>query len=127
MTSKTTSRRERFPHETVSEALERSIRNASHLKAKDSAAIAAARELAWRIDNWNALAERALHDANESGKRPAVPQNDNTSLPTFLKYCTSLGLVPEEDKPAKPTRAKATRMAEPTVADEFEEYLANIG
>lgn len=127
MTARTTApKRERFPHETISEALERSIRNASHLRAKDSATIAAARALAWRIDHWDELARRALEDSNESGRRPAVPQNDNTSLPTFLKYCASLGLVPEEDKPSRSARSKQPRGPEPTVADEFEEYLAKI-
>lgn len=117
----------RFPCESVSDALERSLRNAKHLRAKDSAAIAAARALAWRIDHWDELAERALEEVSGSGRRPSVPQNDNTSLPTFLKYCSSLGLVPEGEKPARPGRSKVKEPAPASVADEFEEYLSKVG
>lgn len=118
----------RFPHESVSDALERSLRNAKHLRAKDAATVAAARSLAWKIDHWDELAEQAISDAEAKGKgaRPAVPQNDNTSLPTFLKYCAALGLVPEEEKPAKPARGKAAKPEATPVADELEEYLAKI-
>ena len=89
---------------------------------------AAARALAWKIDHWDELAEQAISDAEAKGKgaRPAVPQNDNTSLPTFLKYCAALGLVPEEEKPAKPARGKAAKPEATPVADELEEYLAKI-
>lgn len=119
---------ERFPLESVSDALERSLRNAKHLLAKDAATVAAARALAWKIDHWDELAEQAISDAEAKGKgtRPAVPQNDNTSLPTFLKYCAALGLVPEEEKPAKPARGKAAKPEATPVADELEEYLAKI-
>ena len=74
------------------------------------------------------IAEQAISDAEAKGKgtRPAVPQNDNTSLPTFLKYCAALGLVPEEEKPAKPARGKAAKPEATPVADELEEYLAKI-
>jgi len=117
-----------FPQETVADALERSLRNAKHLRAKDAATVAAARALAWKIDHWDELAEQAISDAEAKGKgtRPAVPQNDNTSLPTFLKYCAALGLVPEEEKPAKPARGKAAKPEATPVADELEEYLAKI-
>lgn len=122
------SKSERFPIESVSEALERSLRNAKHLRAKDAATVAAARALAWKIDNWDELAHQAIDDAEEKGKgaRPAVPLNDNTSIPTFLKYCTALGLTPEEEKPAKPARGKAAKPEATPVADELEEYLAKI-
>lgn len=119
---------EKFPHESVSEALERAIRNAKHLRAKDAALIAAARSLAWKIDNWDRLAKIALEDALEDGSRPAVPANDNTSLPTFLKYCSSLGLTPamgaatamrpEETPPAKKKPRKKT---------DFETYMERFG
>lgn len=117
-----------FPQETVVDALERSLRNAKHLRAKDAATVAVARALAWKIDHWDELAEQAISDAEAKGKgtRPAVPQNDNTSLPTFLKYCAALGLVPEEEKPAKPARGKAAKPEATPVADELEEYLAKI-
>ena len=114
------SKSERFPTESVS--------NAKHLRAKDAATVAAARALAWKIDHWDELAEQAISDAEVKGKgaRPAVPLNDNTSIPTFLKYCAALGLTPEEEKPAKTVRAKSVNAEETPVADELEEYLAKI-
>lgn len=117
-----------FPQESVSAALERSLRNAKHLRAKDAATVAAARALAWKIDHWNELAEQAIADAETKGKgaRPAVPLNDNTSIPTFLKYCAVLGLTPEEEKPVKTVKAKSSKTLDTPVADELEEYLAKI-
>lgn len=101
---------ERFPHETLSEALERSLRNARQLKAKDAATVAAARSLARRIDCWDELAKLALEQAGN--KRAAVPQNDNTLLPTYLKYCDALGLTPESPPPAKSATSAPTARAE---------------
>ncbi|GAA6124214.1 hypothetical protein BPY_23220 [Bifidobacterium psychraerophilum] len=106
---------DRFPDSTVCDALDRSIRNAKHLRAKDSAAIAAARALAWKIDHWDRLAEIALERAHEDGSRPTIPQNDNTSLPAFLKYCDALGLITKEvavEKPADGTKTDKSK-AEP--------------
>lgn len=117
-----------FPQESVSEALERSLRNAKHLRAKDAATVAAARALAWKIDNWDELAHQAIEDAEEKGKgsRPAVPLNDNTSLPTFLKYCDCLGLTPEESPAAKPARPAKPELAKP-VRNDFEAYMKKYG
>lgn len=84
-----------FAMESVSDALERAIRNASHLRARDAAAVAAARKLARKIDAWDTIVDWAIEDASDSG-RPLVPANDNVSLPTFLKYLDSLGLVPPQ-------------------------------
>jgi len=86
----------RFVEESVSDALERSIRNAKHLRAKDAAAVAAARKLARKIDAWDVIVDWAIDDADQAGDgaRPKVPANDNTSLPTFLRFCESLGLTP---------------------------------
>lgn len=83
--------------ESVSDALERSIRNAKHLRAEHSAPVAAARMAARRLD---------LLDQNGweiDGKL------DNVTLPTFLKYCQALGLIPELAEPAvarKPSAGK---------------------
>ena len=41
----------RFPHESVADALERSLRNAKSLRAENAAVVAAARILAARIDS----------------------------------------------------------------------------
>lgn len=92
----------KFAEESVSEALERSIRNAPHLRARHSAAIAAARKLARKIDAWDTIVDWALEDAAETrGARPAVPANDNVSLASFGKYLDMLGLVPDDVDPAK--------------------------
>ena len=89
----------RFAEESVAEALERSIRNAPHLRARHSAAVAAARALARKIDAWDEIVEWANEDAAETGGRPRVPANDNVSIASFGKYLDMLGLVPD-DAPA---------------------------
>lgn len=71
-----------------------SVAAATHLTASDSAAVEAARALARKIDAWDVIVEWAVEDATESESRPKVPQNDNVSLASFLKYCESLGLTP---------------------------------
>lgn len=89
-----------FAKETVSEALERAIEAATHLTARDAAGIAAARALAAKIDAWDTIVQWAKEDAGPVG-RPTVPNNDNVSLPTFLKFLDALQLVPPAEK-AKP-------------------------
>lgn len=89
-----------FEQQSVSEALERSIANAKHLRARHSATIAAARALARKIDAWDVIVEWALDDAEQMKKRPAVPTNDNVSIASFLKYLDALGLTPEDEAPA---------------------------
>lgn len=59
----------------------------------DAGAVAALLALARKIDAWDEIVELATDQANE-GRRPTVPQHDNTSLPTFLRYCEALGLTP---------------------------------
>lgn len=91
-----------FTSESVAEALERSLKNARHLRALDSGAVAAARALARKIDAWDVIVDWALEDVQErDGKgRPAVPANDNVSIASFLKYMEALGLTsPVELKP----------------------------
>lgn len=83
----------RFPDESVQDALERALRNAKHLKAVHAPAVAVMRSLAWKLDNWNTLAEIAIEESRETGGRPKVPQNDNVTAATFLKYCAALGLT----------------------------------
>jgi hypothetical protein len=79
----------------VREALEKSVAAASHLTPMDAGAVEAARALADKIDAWDAIVEWALDDAGDKpGARPAVPQNDNVSIPSYLKFCESLGLTP---------------------------------
>ena len=91
----------KFPSRNVAEALERSLKNAD-LKAVNSAVVAAARVLAERIDY---LTFSGFVD--ENGKL------DNVSLPTFLKYCQSLGLtLVEPAKVGRPAKAKPEPKAE---------------
>ena len=98
----------KFPEMKVSEALERSIRNLRGLSAKDSAIIAAARALARKIDAWDVIVDYAMEDMEDKAKgaRPAVPQNDNVSIATFLKYMQALGLTVDAVQKA-PAKAKS--------------------
>lgn len=99
----------KFEQLSVSEALERSIRNAKHLRAQHSATIAAARALARKIDAWDVIAQWAVEDAAEAKGRPPVPQNDNVSIASFLKYLDALGLTPEDAAPAARPGRPATK------------------
>ncbi len=84
-----------FDDESLLDALNRSLRNVKHLRARDAAAVAAARALAAKIDAWDEIVQWAVEDQSESGAaRPAVPANDNVSLGSFLKYLDALQLLP---------------------------------
>ena len=63
----------------------------------DAGAVEALLALAKKIDAWDEIVDLAMDQA-EDGRRPTVPQHDNTSLPTFLKYCEALGLTPATRK-----------------------------
>lgn len=94
----------------VEAALEEAIAKAraEHgVGAKDAATLAAARVLARKIDEeqsrWDYCfewAERWAEWVREGGdgelpkSPPKPPPMDNVSLPTFLRYCESLGLTP---------------------------------
>ena len=109
----------KFPHDSVADALERSLRNAD-LKAVHSAVVAAARVVAKRIDS---ICETGFID--ENGKL------DNVSLPTFLKYCQSLGLT--VDAPAKvgrPAKPKVESKPEARKSDkvvQMEDFMKRFG
>lgn len=109
----------KFPSRNVAEALERSLKNAD-LKAVNSAVVAAARVLAERIDY---LTFSGFVD--ENGKL------DNVSLPTFLKYCQSLGLT--VDAPAKvsrPAKPKVESRPEARKSDkvvQMEDFMKRFG
>ena len=109
----------KFPSRNVAEALERSLKNAD-LKAVNSAVVAAARVLAERIDY---LTFSGFVD--ENGKL------DNVSLPTFLKYCQSLGLT--VDAPAKvgrPAKPKVEPKPEARKSDkvvQMEDFMKRFG
>lgn len=83
------------------DATTEAIAAADHLKgaaAKQYAgAIEAVKALARKIDAWDVIVQWAIEDAAEAegrGVRPAVPQNDNVSLASYLKYMDTLGLTP---------------------------------
>jgi len=78
----------------VREALDAAVVAAAHLTPMDAGAIAAMRALADKIDAWDVIVDWANEDAVEHDGRPRVPANDNTSIPTFLRYCDALGLTP---------------------------------
>ena len=101
-----------FARESLSDGLERSIAAATHLTARDAGMVAAARALAARIDAWDVIVQWAIEDVTGEG-RPKVPANDNTSLPTFLKYLDALQLAPPAEK-AKP--GPASTASEPQQA-----------
>ncbi|WP_194294559.1 terminase small subunit [Leucobacter muris] len=95
-----------FVDESVTEAFERSVKNARHLRVRDAPAVAAARALARKIDAWDVIVDWALEDASETkGVRPAVPANDNVSIASFLKYLEKLKLLPPEAEGAGVTGA----------------------
>lgn len=112
-----------FAEESVAEALERSIRNAPHLRAKHSAAVAAARALARKIDAWDEIVEWANEDAAETGGRPRVPANDNVSIASFGKYLDMLGLVPEDTPTASGGGAAAATPKPPNQIDAMRKKL----
>ncbi|TDW31012.1 terminase small subunit [Cryobacterium psychrophilum] len=101
---------------TVVEATEISVQAASHLDrtGKDAGAVAAILALARKIDDWDAVVDHIMEQIAmdpESKMRP--PGVDNSSLPTYLKFCESLGLTPGSrgelsttGKPAAPTKVK---------------------
>lgn len=80
---------------SVLDATNRSIAKALEEKILDrdlhAAPIAAARHLAQRIDDTDTLADFLAVYATDNNLRP--PSQDNVSIPTFLKYCESLGLT----------------------------------
>ncbi len=80
----------------VYESFQAAVESADHVDANglDAGAVAAAGALARKIDEWDVIVEWAREDAAETESRPKVPANDNTSLPTFLRYCEALGLTP---------------------------------
>ena len=106
-----------FAAMSLAEALESALADAEHLGPKHAATVVAARALAERIDTWQTIVEWALEDAAESESRPKVPANDNTSLPTFLKYMEALQLVP----PAAPKAQAPKQEAAPEEAAPVEE------
>ena len=77
----------------ISDATEAAIKAATHLTVMDKGAIETLRFLAQKIDTEQTLRDMALDWAAEDEKR-RPPSVDNVSIPTYLKFCESLGLTP---------------------------------
>lgn len=92
--------------DSLLEATEAAVAAAAHLTDVDQGAVEVLLYLARKIDTEDRLRELALEWAEENKQRP--PSVDNVSVPTFLKYCESLGLTPAgrvklgEKKPEAP-------------------------
>lgn len=80
------------PQTPVLDALNDAVERAPHLGNLDKPAVEAARALARKIDLTDEYFEALAEDAAERKLKP--PAQDNVSIPTFLKYCESLGLTP---------------------------------
>ena len=76
----------------VADATESAIAAASHLTPMDVGAVETLRTLARKIDTEDELRGLALDYAAELQQKP--PSVDNVSIPTYLKFCESLGLTP---------------------------------
>lgn len=89
---------------SVFEATERSVAHAAASGALDAdlsaGPVAAVLALARKIDGWDAVVEAAMEGREEGAKLP-IPVHDNTSIPTYLRYCEALQLTPSK-MPAKP-------------------------
>ena len=115
-----------FAAQSLAEALESALAAADHLEPKHAATVAAAKALAEKIDTWQVIVEWALEDAAESESRPRVPANDNTSLPTFLKYMEALQLVPPTKSATAPTKPEPTVAAEPSEAESKDSKIISM-
>lgn len=90
----------------VLDATDKAIAAASHLTDMDAGAVEALRTLAMRIDTDDDLREAYL-EARGADAKPL--QLDNVSIPTYLKYCESLGLTPA----GREGKARAPKPAAP--------------
>ena len=102
----------KFADSCLEDALDRSLKNSKHLRARDAAAVKAARLLARKIDAWDQIVDWAIEDSADSGGRPAVPANDNVSIATFLKFMDALGLLPESDGQVSGGKQKSPQLSQ---------------
>lgn len=108
---------------SVEAALDRALAVADHLTDRDAATVAAARALARKIDAWGVIVDWALDDAADESRRPAVPQNDNVSLASFLKYMAALRLVPPTEETGSSVRP-VEGVAKGSGSSELDEWRA---
>lgn len=76
----------------VIDATEAAIAAAAHLTPMDAGAVEALRALARKIDGADEYFMELAFEAEDRKSRP--PSQDNVSIPTYLKFCESLGLTP---------------------------------
>lgn len=93
----------------LEEATQAALGAAAHVTDADKGAVEALLVLARRIDQDEERWELALRWAEVLQHKPPAP--DNVSVPTYLKYCESLGLTPAGrtklgDKKAEAPRGK---------------------
>jgi hypothetical protein len=103
----------------VVDATEKSLAASDHLdrEGKDAGAIAALLAAARKIDDWDRVLESYFEQLEmdpESKVRP--PSVDNATLPTYLKFCESLGLTPA-------SRGSLGKPAVPKVENELEDFI----
>lgn len=79
---------------SVVAATEAALSAAGHLTDADDGAVQALRVLAQKIDSDDALRAAYLDDSADRGLERKPLQLDNVSIPTYLKFCESLGLTP---------------------------------
>ena len=94
-----------FRKKLVATSLEESIAAAEHLDSRHAAVVAAARQLAIRVDQLNRVGWVI------DGKL------DNVTLPTFLRYCDSLGLTVDKEPAKRGPKPKADEPKPEPAAD----------
>ena len=82
---------------------EAALAAATHPTDMDAGAVETLLTLARKIDTEAGLRELALEWAEENRQKP--PSVDNVSIPTYLKFCESLGLTPAGRARLKPPAA----------------------
>lgn len=76
----------------IVEATNEAIEAAEHLTDADTGAVQALRDLAVKIAVAAEYFDALYDEAIVLGRK--APSQDNVSIPTYLKYCESLGLTP---------------------------------
>lgn len=97
----------------VAQATEKSIAAATHLTDMDAGAVETLRTLARKIDWIVPLDERREKATGDEDQAP-MPL-DNVTIPTYLKFCESLGLTVAgrskfEDKPKEGSGGKLAQL-----------------
>ena len=110
---------------------EKALANARRQKiifARHEGTVAAARALADKIDHWDQIVQWAVEDMEDSGAhRPSVPQNDNVSLASFLKYMDALGLTVAADRAEVKASVSASKVKGAQGVSKLEALQKGVG